>query len=368
VGWSPAGGWRLEARRLRLRGRHPIGLHNEVLTAWLMTPVLFGAFVVAFGPGVLVLLVVQAVWGFTLLETVNYVEHYGLLRQRNESGRYEKVTPRHSWNSDALMTNIFLLHLQRHSDHHANPVRRYQVLRSFEESPQLPAGYATLIVLCLIPPLWCRVMDPRVITHYDGDVFSANIHPPARNRYLARYGLPEAEFPTGLNRRGLPGNRTDPPFATALRRLDFRKVRLLTIECAAAGLSRERGNRVAQKVLTTLQDDIDGSKASETIVFAIDGVAYQIDLNVKHATKLRKTFAPFISAGRRVGGRSTRRATGPAAAAAPAPARRRGRPAQVETPVDPAAVRAWASANRIKVSPRGRIPSSVIEQFRAAGH
>ncbi|HET9653964.1 MAG TPA: Lsr2 family protein [Kineosporiaceae bacterium] len=121
---------------------------------------------------------------------------------------------------------------------------------------------------------------------------------------------------------------------------------------------------MAQKVLTTLQDDIDGSKASETVTFALDGVTYQIDLNTRHATKLRKTFAPFISAGRRVGGRSVRRAP---AAVAPAPAARRSR-AKAETPVDPAAVRAWASANRIKVSPRGRIPGSVVAQFRAAGH
>jgi len=119
---------------------------------------------------------------------------------------------------------------------------------------------------------------------------------------------------------------------------------------------------VAQKVLTTLQDDIDGSKASETITFSLDGVSYQIDLNTKHATKLRKTFAPFISAGRRVGGRSTRR-TASSGRSAP-----RQAVAAVETPVDPAAVRAWAAANRIKVSPRGRIPAAVIDQFRAAGH
>ncbi len=180
-------GWRLEARRLRLRGRRPFSPRNEVLTAWVMTPVLFGALAVAFGPGVLIFLLAQAVWGFTLLETVNYVEHYGLLRQRNEAGRYDKVTPRHSWNSDAVMTNVFLFHLQRHSDHHANPLRRYQVLRSFEESPQLPAGYATMILLCLIPPLWRRVMDPKVLAHYDGDVTLANLHPPARERYLRRY-------------------------------------------------------------------------------------------------------------------------------------------------------------------------------------
>ncbi len=120
---------------------------------------------------------------------------------------------------------------------------------------------------------------------------------------------------------------------------------------------------MAQKVLTTLQDDIDGSKASETVTFSLDGVTYQIDLNARHATRLRKTFAPFITAGRRVSGRTTRRNIGTRPAAA-----RQARPEPVPTPVDPAAVRAWAAANRIKVSPRGRIPGSIIEQFRAAGH
>lgn len=180
-------GWRLESHRLRLRGHRALGPRNEVLTAWLMTPVLFGALAVALGPGVLVLLLGQAVWGFTLLEIVNYVEHYGLLRQRIDGGRYEKVNHRHSWNSNALMTNVFLLHLQRHSDHHAYPLRRYHVLRSFADSPQLPAGYATMILAALVPPLWRRVMDHRVLAHYDGDITRANLHPAARDRYLARY-------------------------------------------------------------------------------------------------------------------------------------------------------------------------------------
>jgi alkane 1-monooxygenase len=183
-------GWDLEARRLRLRGKSAFSLRNEVLTAWLMTPVLFAVFAYFFGPGVLVFLIGQAIWGFTLLEVVNYVEHYGLLRERNAAGRYEKVTPLHSWNSNALMTNIFLLHLQRHSDHHAYPYRRYHVLRHFDQSPQLPRGYATMIVAAFIPPLWRAIMDKRVLAYYDGDISRANIHPPVREKYLARYPRP----------------------------------------------------------------------------------------------------------------------------------------------------------------------------------
>ena len=132
-------------------------------------------------------LIIQAVIGFAMLETVNYVEHYGLLRQRLPNGRYEKCAPRHSWNSDRLVTNVFLFHLQRHSDHHANPSRRYQTLRSFDEAPQLPAGYATMIVCAMIPPLWRRVMDHGVLAHYDGDITRANIAPRLRDEILSTY-------------------------------------------------------------------------------------------------------------------------------------------------------------------------------------
>jgi alkane 1-monooxygenase len=178
--------WRLESRRFTVRHRSQWTLRNDVLNAWLLSGVLFAALAVMFGPGVLPFLAVQAVIGFSLLEVVNYLEHYGLARQRNAAGRYEKVDETHSWNSNRLTTNIFLYQLQRHSDHHANPLRRYQVLRSFDTSPQLPAGYATMIVVALIPPLWRRIMDPRVFAHYGGDLSRANVHPPARARLSAR--------------------------------------------------------------------------------------------------------------------------------------------------------------------------------------
>ena len=185
---SARSAWELEARRLRLRGRSVWSMRNHNINAWMMTAALFAVLAIAFGPGVLILLAAQAVFGFSLLEAVNYLEHYGLARQRTAAGRYEKINPRHSWNSTTLASNLALFHLQRHSDHHAYPTRRYQVLRSFGVSPQLPAGYATLVVIALIPPLWRRWMDPRVLAHYDGDVRLANIHPPRRAKILARYG------------------------------------------------------------------------------------------------------------------------------------------------------------------------------------
>ena len=168
--------------------RSPWTVHNDILGAWAMTVVLFAALTIAFGPVVLPYLLLQAVLGFSMLEVVNYLEHYGLLRQRREDGRYERTAPEHSWNSNNVASNVLLYHLQRHSDHHANPIRRYQALRHVDEAPQLPTGYAGMIVLAAFPPLWRRVMDRRLLGHYAGDVTRANISPRRRTRILARYG------------------------------------------------------------------------------------------------------------------------------------------------------------------------------------
>jgi alkane 1-monooxygenase len=180
--------WEIETTRLdRLEARH-FSRQNDILGAWAMTVVLFAALAVAFGPIVLPYLVVQAMVGFSLLEVVNYLEHYGLLRQKKEDGRYERCMPEHSWNSNNVASNVLLYHLQRHSDHHANPLRRYQALRHMEEAPQLPTGYAGMIVLAWFPPLWRRVMDQRLLDHYDGEVELANIQPSKRAKLLARHG------------------------------------------------------------------------------------------------------------------------------------------------------------------------------------
>ncbi|MGW6727586.1 alkane 1-monooxygenase [Nocardia sp. NPDC055029] len=178
---------RLERARLARKGRGWWSTGNNILQAWAMSAVLFGSLALAFGPAILPWLALQAVIGFGLLEAVNYVEHYGLLRARKPNGRWERCSPRDSWNSDRLVTNIFLFHLQRHSDHHANPGRRYQTLRSSSESPQLPAGYATMLLLAAVPPLWRAVMDPKVAAHYGGDLTLANVAPPKPRRLLARY-------------------------------------------------------------------------------------------------------------------------------------------------------------------------------------
>lgn len=168
----------LERQRLARLGKRPWSLANEtwrnVLVPVALTAAAYaaGAVLAPEAPGLLgigagataaLVVVVQAVLGFSLLEVVNYLEHYGLERRKLPNGKYERVTPLHSWNSNHLVTNGFLYHLQRHSDHHAWPARRYQTLRNFPEAPQLPTGYAGMILLAAVPPLWFRVMDRRVL-------------------------------------------------------------------------------------------------------------------------------------------------------------------------------------------------------------
>lgn len=183
--------WEVEAKRYRRKGTHPFHVGNDVLNAWAMSVALWAAVIALNGWEVAIYIPITVVFGFSLLEVVNYLEHYGLKRQRvGEKQRYERVLPMHSWNSNNIVTNIFLYHLQRHSDHHANPTRRYQALRDFKESPALPTGYAGMINLALIPPLWRKVMDHRVVEHLDGDVTLANIAPGKEAKYLAQFPPP----------------------------------------------------------------------------------------------------------------------------------------------------------------------------------
>ena len=206
VAGSVKSAWNLEKRRYARKGKHPFRIGNDVLNAWLMSAVLWGALIAVLGIGILPYLVVQAIVGFSLLEVVNYMEHYGMLRQKVGNGerqRYERVDPSHSWNSNNIATNVLLYHLQRHSDHHANPTRRYQALRDYEESPVLPTGYAGMIVLAIVPAIWRRVMDPRVAAHFGGDLSLANISPRKRDRILAKYAPPAPVVEEGEERARL---------------------------------------------------------------------------------------------------------------------------------------------------------------------
>lgn len=180
-------GWKLEKARLERQGHSVWNWRNNNLQAWAMTVVIYGAITYWAGWWMLGFLVFQGVYGFSLLEVVNYLEHYGLCRQKLENGQYERCQPHHSWNSNHIVTNIFLYHLQRHSDHHANPTRSYQSLRHFEGVPELPSGYAGMVLLAYFPPLWFKVMNPKVIAHHKGDMRHANIKPSIREQVLAQH-------------------------------------------------------------------------------------------------------------------------------------------------------------------------------------
>ncbi|MFT0212723.1 alkane 1-monooxygenase [Pseudomonas sp. F1_0610] len=175
----------IETKRLKRLGKSKWSLSNHNLQTWIISAILFAAITIWLGWFALALLIAQAIFGFSLLEVVNYLEHYGLLREKNpRTGRYVPCNPQHSWNSNNILTNLFIYQLQRHSDHHANPHRSYQALRHFDESPQLPSGYATMILVAYIPWLWFKVMDKRVAAHYNYDLTRAHIHERKRAYYL----------------------------------------------------------------------------------------------------------------------------------------------------------------------------------------
>lgn len=162
--------WELEISRLQ-RNQSSIWnpIHNEMLR-FIAFPILFFGFltfIFSYPQGEIVwmipaFLLLQAFLAFSSLEAVNYIEHYGIERREISPNKYEKVNPLHSWNSNYLISNFFLFQLQRHSDHHAYASRPYQVLRHFDESPQLPFGYPIMIMTALVPPLWFKMMDNRL--------------------------------------------------------------------------------------------------------------------------------------------------------------------------------------------------------------
>lgn len=176
--------WALESERLAALGLGPWHWQNTMLQSYAITVVLQGALVVAFGWVMLPFLAIHNLVAWWQLTSANYVEHYGLLRQRDPSTAtgYESPKPHHSWNTNHLVTNLATFHLQRHSDHHAYPSRRYQCLRHFDDLPQLPSGYFGMFVLAYLPWAWFRVMDKRLLAlpQVRGDLSRVNLDPRRR--------------------------------------------------------------------------------------------------------------------------------------------------------------------------------------------
>ncbi|MBN8223139.1 MAG: alkane 1-monooxygenase [Spirochaetes bacterium] len=162
VGGSYRSAWRLELARLRHKGYSAWGWRNQMLWFTLIPFAIAAACYFFIGLYALIFFIAQSFFAFSMLELINYIEHYGLERKKTANGEYEPVSVRHSWNANQLLSNLYMIHLERHSDHHHNPTLRYQLLSHREESPQLPGGYGAMFPLALVPPLWFRIIDPLV--------------------------------------------------------------------------------------------------------------------------------------------------------------------------------------------------------------
>ena len=153
--------WKLENERLRKNNMPVISLHNEMIRFEIIQLLFVAIIVFAFGWMVALYFVIAAVISKLLLETINYIEHYGLSRRKTKDG-FERVMPAHSWNSNHWVGRVMLFELTRHSDHHYKASRKYQVLKHYENVPQMPLGYPAMIVLAFIPPLWFYVMHRQI--------------------------------------------------------------------------------------------------------------------------------------------------------------------------------------------------------------
>jgi alkane 1-monooxygenase len=153
--------WQLEAKKLKKNLQKVWSLKNEMLRFQLIQFGLLILIAYVFGLQALLFFIVGAIIGCLLLETVNYIEHYGLRRKKKGDG-YERTLPIHSWNSNHTLGRLLLLELSRHSDHHYIASRKYQLLRHFDESPQMPTGYPGMMLLSLIPPIWFKVMHQQI--------------------------------------------------------------------------------------------------------------------------------------------------------------------------------------------------------------
>lgn len=154
--------WKIEAERLRRENRSLISWHNEMLRFQLVQGLILIVIYGCFGGWAMFSFWLAALIGGVFLETINYIEHYGLKRKKTDSGYYEIVQPEHSWNSNHVVGRLILFELSRHSDHHFKSNKKYQTLQSIDKAPQMPTGYPGMMVLSLLVPLWFAVMNPRV--------------------------------------------------------------------------------------------------------------------------------------------------------------------------------------------------------------
>ncbi|HTE40818.1 MAG TPA: alkane 1-monooxygenase [Steroidobacteraceae bacterium] len=188
--------WRLEWARLAQEGHAGVWWRNRILRSWTLTTAIAAGLIAAFGWVMVPFLLIHHLYAWFGLTQANYIEHYGLLREKLPNGRYELPQPKHSWNTNHIYSNLLTLHLQRHSDHHANALRPFQALRNFDDAPRLPSGYPGCFGLVAIPKLWFKVMDAKVLEWANGDLSKINIDPDRKIEIYVRYGvsLPDDVF------------------------------------------------------------------------------------------------------------------------------------------------------------------------------
>jgi len=199
-----ANGWAIEKERLQNRGKSAWHTDNQILQSYATSVLIAIVLMLMFGWKALPFLAIHHVFAYWQLTSANYIEHYGLLRKRGDNGKVERCEPRHSWNSNHTLSNLILFHLQRHSDHHTHPLRRYQSLRNFADIPQLPSGYPGMYVLAYVPWLWFKVMNKRLMAlpHVDGDLDKVNVDPPSHPSLFLQWSRDKMLEPTYTD---LPG-------------------------------------------------------------------------------------------------------------------------------------------------------------------
>ena len=154
--------WKIQNVLLKNNNRDFFSFKNDMLWYVFIQISYLSIILLSIGKIGLIFAFLSGIFGFLMLESVNYIEHYGLLRLKTKSGRYERVGEVHSWNSNHIIGRIILYELTRHSDHHYKSSKKYQILECHEKSPQMPYGYPTSMVLALCPPLWFKIMNKRI--------------------------------------------------------------------------------------------------------------------------------------------------------------------------------------------------------------
>ena len=175
VVYSFISAWDLEVKRLKRAKESIWSLKNEMIRFQLIQIAFWAIIGLVFGGYALLLFTGAAIVGFLMLETVNYIEHYGLARNKVSENRYERVEPIHSWNSNHIVGRVMLFELSRHSDHHYKPAKKYQVLEHHDHSPQMPTGYPGMMLLSAVPPLWFFVMNPKINHSSSGTTKAATL-------------------------------------------------------------------------------------------------------------------------------------------------------------------------------------------------